>query len=82
MIDRRCPPCVGGVFGKLRAMKTTMDRAEPLVIPNEIRREAKLAPGAPLEVRWRGRIEIEPAADPEAVEHTRSKFLDDRSPGG
>ncbi len=43
-------------------MKTTMDRAGRLVIPKEIRREAKLAPGVPLEVKWReGRIEIEPA---------------------
>lgn len=39
-----------------------MDRAGRLVIPKEIRREAKLAPGVPLEVKWRdGRIEIEPA---------------------
>ena len=43
-------------------MKTTMDEAGRLVIPKEIRREARLAPGAPLDVRWRdGRIEIEPA---------------------
>jgi AbrB family looped-hinge helix DNA binding protein len=43
-------------------MKTTMDRAGRLVIPKEVRREARLAPGTPLEVRWRnGRIEIEPA---------------------
>lgn len=43
-------------------MKTTMDRAGRLVIPKEIRREAKLEPGVPLEVKWReGRIEIEPA---------------------
>lgn len=43
-------------------MKTTMDRAGRLVIPKEIRREAKLVPGMPLEVKWReGRIEIEPA---------------------
>ena len=43
-------------------MKTTMDRAGRLVIPKEIRREARLAPGVALEVRWRGgRIEIEPA---------------------
>lgn len=43
-------------------MKTTIDHAGRLVIPKEIRREARLAPGAPLEVRWRdGRIEIEPA---------------------
>jgi AbrB family looped-hinge helix DNA binding protein len=46
-------------------MKTTMDRAGRLVIPKEIRREARLAPGAPLEVTWRdGRIEIEPAPAP------------------
>jgi AbrB family looped-hinge helix DNA binding protein len=39
-----------------------MDSAGRLVIPREIRREAKLAPGVPLEVRWHeGRIEIEPA---------------------
>jgi AbrB family looped-hinge helix DNA binding protein len=32
------------------------------VIPKEIRREATLAPGAPLDVTWReGHIEIEPA---------------------
>jgi AbrB family looped-hinge helix DNA binding protein len=43
-------------------MKTTMDRAGRLVIPKEIRREAKLVPGVRLEVKWRdGRIEIEPA---------------------
>ncbi len=42
-------------------MKTTMDTAGRLVIPKEIRREARLVPGTPLEVRWRdGRIEIEP----------------------
>lgn len=47
-----------------------MDRAGRLVIPKEIRREARLAPGAPLEVRWRdGRIEIEPA--PTAVKLQR-----------
>jgi AbrB family looped-hinge helix DNA binding protein len=43
-------------------MKTTIDGAGRLVIPKEIRRAARLEPGAPLEVRWRdGRIEIEPA---------------------
>lgn len=43
-------------------MKTTIDQAGRLVIPKEIRREARLAAGAPLEIRWRdGRIEIEPA---------------------
>jgi len=42
-------------------MITTMDRAGRLVIPREIRREAALEPGTPLEVRWRdGVIEIEP----------------------
>ena len=43
-------------------MPTTMDRAGRLVIPKEVRREARLAAGTPLDVRWRdGRIEIEPA---------------------
>jgi AbrB family looped-hinge helix DNA binding protein len=43
-------------------MKATMDRAGRLVIPKEVRREARLVAGAPLDVRWRdGRIEIEPA---------------------
>jgi AbrB family looped-hinge helix DNA binding protein len=38
-----------------------MDQAGRLVIPSEIRREAALEPGTPLEVRWHdGRIEIEP----------------------
>ena len=42
-------------------MTTTMDSAGRLVIPSEIRREAALEPGTPLEVRWRdGVIEIEP----------------------
>ena len=42
-------------------MITTMDPAGRLVIPSEIRREAALEPGVPLEVRWRdGVIEIEP----------------------
>jgi AbrB family looped-hinge helix DNA binding protein len=42
-------------------MRTTIDSAGRLVIPKSIRREARLEPGAPLEVRWRdGRIEIEP----------------------
>jgi AbrB family looped-hinge helix DNA binding protein len=40
-----------------------MDPAGRLVIPSEIRREAALEPGTPLEVRWRdGVIEIEPQA--------------------
>lgn len=42
-------------------MVTTMDAAGRLVIPSDIRREASLEPGVPLEVRWRdGVIEIEP----------------------
>lgn len=42
-------------------MITTMDHAGRLVIPREIRREAALEPGTPLDVRWRdGVIEIEP----------------------
>ena len=42
-------------------MITTIDRAGRLVIPSDIRREAALEPGTPLDVRWRdGVIEIEP----------------------
>jgi AbrB family looped-hinge helix DNA binding protein len=42
-------------------MIITMDSAGRLVIPSEIRREAALEPGVPLDVRWRdGVIEIEP----------------------
>ena len=47
--------------GILSTMTITMDAAGRLVIPSEIRREAALEPGMPLEVRWRdGVIEIEP----------------------
>ena len=43
-------------------MITTIDSAGRLVIPKEVRREAGLQPGMPLEVRVReGRVEIEPA---------------------
>ncbi|MBM4258130.1 MAG: AbrB/MazE/SpoVT family DNA-binding domain-containing protein [Deltaproteobacteria bacterium] len=46
-------------------MKTTIDAAGRLVIPKEIRREAGIQPGMPLEIRWKeGRIEIEPAPLP------------------
>lgn len=42
-------------------MTTTMDPAGRLVIPAEVRREAAIEPGTPLDVRWRdGVIEIEP----------------------
>jgi AbrB family looped-hinge helix DNA binding protein len=51
----------GRPYGIVSTMITTMDRAGRLVIPHEIRREAALEPGTPLEVRWRdGVIEIEP----------------------
>jgi AbrB family looped-hinge helix DNA binding protein len=46
-------------------MRTTIDAAGRLVIPREIRRQAGLRPGTPLDVRWQdGRIEIEPVALP------------------
>jgi AbrB family looped-hinge helix DNA binding protein len=42
-------------------MTTTMDPAGRLVTPAEIRREAAIEPGTPLDIRWRdGVIEIEP----------------------
>lgn len=42
-------------------MKASMDSAGRLVIPKEIRREARIEPGTPLDIRWKdGRIEIEP----------------------
>jgi AbrB family looped-hinge helix DNA binding protein len=50
-------------------MITTMDQAGRLVIPSEIRREAALQPGTPLEVRWHdGIIEIEPQSLPVRLE--------------
>ena len=49
-------------------MKTTIDAAGRLVIPKEIRQEAGLKPGMPLEIRWReGRIEIEPEPLPASL---------------
>ncbi len=46
-----------------------MDQAGRLVIPSEIRREAALQPGTPLEVRWHdGCIEIEPQSLPVKLE--------------
>jgi AbrB family looped-hinge helix DNA binding protein len=42
-------------------MIITMDKAGRLVVPSDIRREAALEPGTPLEIRWRdGVLEIEP----------------------
>jgi AbrB family looped-hinge helix DNA binding protein len=62
-------------------MITTMDSAGRLVIPSEIRREAALEPGVPLEVRWRdGVIEIEPQSM--AVTLTRKGRLLVASPTG
>lgn len=56
-------------------MKSTIDSAGRLVIPGEIRREAGLEPGTPLEVRWRdGIIEIEPASTPVKLQR-RGKLL-------
>jgi AbrB family looped-hinge helix DNA binding protein len=50
-------------------MTITMDSAGRLVIPKEIRREAALEPGIPLDVRLRdGVIEIEPQALPVKLE--------------
>lgn len=44
-------------------MTATIDKAGRLVIPKAIRDAAGLAPGTPLDVRYRqGLIEIEPAA--------------------
>jgi len=50
-------------------MVITMDKAGRLVIPSDIRREAELEPGTPLEVRWRdGVLEIEPEPLPVRIE--------------
>ncbi|MET0851061.1 MAG: AbrB/MazE/SpoVT family DNA-binding domain-containing protein [Candidatus Rokuibacteriota bacterium] len=46
-------------------MRTTIDQDGRLAIPKEIRREAGLKPGMPLDIRLReGRIEIEVAPLP------------------
>jgi AbrB family looped-hinge helix DNA binding protein len=43
-------------------MRTTIDSAGRLVIPKEVRQQAQIRPGMPLEIRVQeGRIEIEPA---------------------
>src|SRR5436309_13690161 len=61
--------------GILNGMKSTMDAAGRLVIPKEIRRQAGIQPGMPLDVRvHEGRIESEPA--PLAVRlEKRGRFL-------
>jgi AbrB family looped-hinge helix DNA binding protein len=56
-------------------MVTTIDAAGRLVIPREVRREAALEPGTPLDVRWRdGVIEIEPRPLPVKLER-RGRLL-------
>jgi AbrB family looped-hinge helix DNA binding protein len=43
-------------------MRTTIDSAGRLVVPKEVRQQAQLKPGMPLEIRFHdGCIEIEPA---------------------
>jgi AbrB family looped-hinge helix DNA binding protein len=60
--------------GRIFAMKTTIDVAGRLVIPKEIRKQAGLKPGRPLEIRWLGdRIEIAPA--PLSVDLVRKGYL-------
>jgi AbrB family looped-hinge helix DNA binding protein len=50
-------------------MKTTIDHAGRLVIPKDIRREAGIKPGMPLEIRWEnGSIAITPAPLPVKLE--------------
>lgn len=56
-------------------MKTTIDSAGRLVIPQPIRKEAGLQAGSDLEVRFvDGRIEIEPTTLPVRLEK-RGRFL-------
>jgi AbrB family looped-hinge helix DNA binding protein len=56
-------------------MVTTIDSAGRLVIPREIRQEAAIEPGTPLDVRFRdGVIEIEPQPLPVTLEK-RGRFL-------
>ncbi len=53
------------MIGISHTMKTTIDAAGRLVIPKELRREARLLPGTELEIRWRqGLIDIEPVPLP------------------
>lgn len=59
----------------ISTMTITMDRAGRLVIPSEIRREAGIEPGAPLEIRLRdGVVEIQPKAMEVRLEQ-RGRFL-------
>lgn len=59
----------GTYHGIVYTMKATIDNAGRLVIPKEIRREAGLKPGLPLDVRWEnGKIAITPAPLPVRLE--------------
>jgi AbrB family looped-hinge helix DNA binding protein len=50
-------------------MKTTIDPSGRLVIPKDIRREAGIKPGVPLDIRWQnGAIAITPAPLPVKLE--------------
>lgn len=50
-------------------MKTTIDVTGRIVLPKAIRERAQLVPGAPIEVRVvDGRVELEPAYAPVAIE--------------
>jgi AbrB family looped-hinge helix DNA binding protein len=61
--------------GRIHGMVTTIDAAGRLVIPREIRQEAAIEPGTPLEVRVRdGIIEIEPQPLRVTLER-RGRFL-------
>src|SRR6266542_387103 len=52
----------GAIITILDAMPVTIDAAGRLVIPKDIRGQAHIEAGVPLEIRYRdGRIEIEPA---------------------
>ena len=55
--------------GLFCTMKTTIDHAGRLVIPKDVRREARNKPGMPLDVRWEnGKIAIAPAPLPVKLE--------------
>src|SRR5260370_41492401 len=50
------------IFAMEHGVITTIDSAGRLVVPREIRDEARLEPGMPLRITCRdGRVEIEPA---------------------
>jgi AbrB family looped-hinge helix DNA binding protein len=74
-LDNRVAACSAAGFadglgsGIFNAMKTTIDHAGRLVIPKDIRREAGIKPGMPLEIRWEnGSIAIIPAPLPVKLE--------------